>query len=153
MRGERLYIPPPLRTQVLGVIHKAHQSKTGMNLRAANSVWWPGITRDMESLCLQCEDCDINTPSLPAAPPTPMELPQYPFQHVCADYFFHRGHYYLVLVDRYSNWPSVFFPKNGGSICLVKILREYFATFGCPASLSTDQGSSFMSYEVEEFLK
>ena len=56
-------------------------------------------------------------------------------------------------MDRYSNSPSVFFPKNGGSLCLVKILREYFATFGCPATLSTDQGSSFMSYEVEEFLQ
>ena len=45
LRGDCLYSPPPLRTQVLGVFLKAHQSKTGMNLRAANSVWWPGITR------------------------------------------------------------------------------------------------------------
>merc|ERR1712130_20311 len=35
LRGYRLYVPPPLRPQVLGVFHKAHQSKTGINLRAA----------------------------------------------------------------------------------------------------------------------
>ena len=28
LREDHLYIPPPLRTQVLGVFHKAHQSKT-----------------------------------------------------------------------------------------------------------------------------
>merc|ERR1711951_329483 len=33
LRWDRLYVPPPLRTQVLGVFHKAHQSKTGLNLR------------------------------------------------------------------------------------------------------------------------
>ena len=124
-----------------------------MNLRAINSVWWPGITRDIESLRLQCGDCDVNAPSLPAAPPTQLDHPTYPFEHVCADYFFYLGHMYLVLVDRYSNWPSVFFPKNGNSIVLVEILREYFATFGCPKVISTDQGSSFMSFEVEEFLQ
>ena len=127
MKGEHLHIPPSLRTRVLGVFH---QSKTGMNIRAQNSISWQGITKDIESLRVQFGDCDINTPSLPAAPPTPLEQLRYPFQHVCAAYFQYCDHWYLVLVDMYSNWPSVFYPKNSGARCLIKILREYFATFG-----------------------
>lgn len=59
MKGKHLHIPPSLRTKVLGVFH---QSKTGMNIRADNSVWWQGITKDIESLHLQFGDCEINAP-------------------------------------------------------------------------------------------
>lgn len=153
VRGERLYIPPALRPQVLGTLHMAHQGHTGMNFRAQNSVWWPGITKDVANLRVNCGDCNVQSPSHPAAPPTPLDNPLYPMEQICGDYFTYRSRDYLVLVDRYSNWPTVHLPKNGGANELIRILRNQFCTFGVPVSLATDGGPSFMSYEVGTFLQ
>ena len=46
MYGDRTVVPEQLRKDVLVVLHSAHQGVTGMNLRAEQSVFWPGITKD-----------------------------------------------------------------------------------------------------------
>ena len=74
-------------------------------------------------------------------------------EQMCADYFHFQGREYVVFVDRYSNWPSVAFPKNSGANELVRIMRDFFSTMGVPMSLATDGGPSFMSQEVGEFLE
>ena len=68
--------------------------------------------------------------------------PDYPFQKVCSDYFSHGNHNYVVVVDRYSNWPMVFKSENGTD-GLVRRLRETFVTFGVPEELTTDGGPQF----------
>ena len=54
----------------------------------------------------------------------------------CGDYFSYKGRDYLVMVDRYSNWPSIFYPRNSGAKELIRILRNYFCTFGVPVPVS-----------------
>ena len=69
----------------------------------------------------------------------------YPFQCICADYFHYQGHTYLVIVDRYSNWPIV--ERAGeGATGLLKTLRHTFATYGIPDELSSDGGPEFVSH-------
>ena len=81
-----------------------------MNARAKASVFWPGITIQIQELRNNCQACHRIAPSNPKPPPTPSPDPVYPFQMICADYFCYGGHnknYYLVIVDRYSVWPCV----------------------------------------------
>ena len=54
--------------------------------------------------------CNQMAPSQAALPPTPPILAAYPFQCICADY---QGMNYLVIVDRYSNWPIVWRARDG----------------------------------------
>ena len=57
--------------------------------------------------------------------------PENPLQILAADYFELEGYNYLVIVDRYSNWPTVFRVKaKEGSSDLCKLLRRQFATLG-----------------------
>jgi hypothetical protein len=76
----------------------------------------------------------------------------YPFQQVCSDYFKHIGHNYLVMVDRYSGWPSVY-RLSGGSLPLIKKLREVFVTFGIPEELASDGGPEFASADTAAFFR
>ena len=46
-------------------------------------------------------------PSQPSEPPIRPDNPDYPFQKIRADYFTYKGKNYLVIVDRYSNWPII----------------------------------------------
>ena len=104
---DRVLIPPSLRQEVLVTLHAAHQGTSQMISRAEASVFWPGITIAIQKTHLSCPYCNRNALSNPHAPPMPPTSPVYPFQYICADFFHYKGHNYLVVVDRYSNWPIV----------------------------------------------
>ena len=50
MYGRRLIIPSTLRRSILECLHSAHQCPNKMNDRAKHSVYWPGITTDIENV-------------------------------------------------------------------------------------------------------
>jgi len=150
----RIIIPKSLRRKVLENIHSAHQGVSSMLSRVETSVFWPGITQDVHRLRKECEACNIMAPSQPSAPSTPLTHPQYPFQLVCADYFDHKGVKYLVLVDRYSNWPSVLKARDGGSAKqLVEVLKHFCEIYGIPEELASDGGPQFTATETKNFLR
>ena len=103
----RAVVPMILRDQVLTALHQAHQGVLGMSLRSQKSVWWPGIMKDMETTRALCTTCRQNAPSQSPLPPVHPPLPDHPFELVSSDFFQVEGHTYLVLVDRYSNWPPI----------------------------------------------
>ena len=59
---------------------------------------------------------------------------------------------FLVLVDRYSNWLSIY-QGVGGHRNLIKTLRTHFSTFGFTKDMSTDGGPEFTCKETQSFLK
>ena len=91
-------------------------------------------------------------PSQAPLPPTTPVTPDYPFQFMCADYLHHLGKTYLVMIDRYSNWPIVAQARDGAK-GLINLLRITFATFGIPEELATDGGPEFSSHLTRTFLK
>ena len=157
MRGDRIIIPPTLREEVCRLLHLAHQGVTGMNCRASGTVFWPGITSDIVKTRAGCSYCDINAPSQRQQPLEQPSLPSFPFQAIAADYFHCKGSYYLMIVDRFTNWPQVMEVKQGqgdeGSKGLIKALRYMFAQFGIPQELSSDGGPEFAAQATQDFLK
>lgn len=122
-----------------------------MTARAEASIFWPGITKDITATRDRCATCNSNAPSQPAMPSITPEEPLYPFQHVAADFFHHQGITYLVIVDRYTNWPVVT-PSREGATGLIQTLRETFSTFGIPDTLTSDGGPEFASHTTRLFL-
>ncbi|XP_066932512.1 uncharacterized protein [Clytia hemisphaerica] len=68
------------------------------------------------------------------------------------DFFHYMGKYYLVSVDRYSNWPIVDRAKDE-SAGFINCLRRSFVTYGIPEELASDGGPEFTSRSTESFLK
>ena len=130
---DRIVIPPSLRPSCMSALHAAHQGISAMTSKAEASIFWPGITNDIQATRANCPHCNRMAPSQAALPPTPPTLPEYPFQCICADYFHYQGHTYLVIVDRYSNWPIVERAKDGAE-GLINTLRHTFATYGIPTN-------------------
>ncbi|XP_063960192.1 uncharacterized protein LOC135155220 [Lytechinus pictus] len=88
----------------------------------------------------------------PTCTPTPLLSPDYPFQCICADFFHYKGCNYLVIVDRYSNWPIVE-RSNQGATGLISCLRRTFVTFGIPGELASDGCPEFTAAVTRRFLK
>ena len=85
-RGDRVIIPDSLRCVVLDILHAAHQGVSGIKVRVATFVWWPGMKADIsEQHDARCEWCDISFPSQPSIPPFEVEFPKYPMQSICSD--------------------------------------------------------------------
>ncbi len=149
---DRIVIPPSLRPSCLSALHAAHQGTSAMTSKAEASVFWPGITNDIRATRANCSHCNRMAPSQAALPPTPPTLSEYPFQCICADYFHYRGCNYLVIIDRYSNWPIVERAKDGAQ-GLITVLRRTFATYGIPDELSSDGGPEFVAHNSRQFLQ
>lgn len=147
-----MVIPPNLRQTVLDALHSAHQGVTQMCSRAESSIFWPGMTPAITATRNRCTACNRMAPSQPNAPPYPPTTPAYPFQCVAADYFHYRGHNYLVVVDRYSNWPIVEECANGAD-GLIASLRRIFVTYGISDELSSDGGPEFTASATSSFLR
>ena len=152
--NDRIIIPKCLRPDILQNLHAAHQGVSSMTSRAEQCVFWPSISHDIKTVRDRCDHCNKMAPSNPASPPTALPHPQFPFQMICADYFQYGGNNYLVVVDRYSNWPCVMqAPKGGDSRHLVSSIKAISEIFGIPEELSSDGGPQFTSYTTKSFLK
>ena len=149
--NDRVVIPPSLRQDCLTALHASHQSVYSMIARAESSIVWPGITPAIKSVRNNCTQCNRMAPSQADAPPMPSTLAAYQFQWICADYFHYKGINYLVIVDRYSNWPIVEKAREG-STGLIDSLRRCFVTYGIPDELSSDDGPEFTAAATCQFL-
>ena len=152
MMGSRIIVPASLRDQILIALHAAHQGISAMSARAADTVYWPNISIDIQRVRDHCTHCHQMAKSNAMQPPSDITPPDYPFQKICSDYFTHNNHDYVVIVDRYSQWPMVFRSENGAD-GLVKKLREVFVTFGVPEEITTDGGPQFTAGKTQEFLR
>ena len=150
----RVVVPITLRPLVLQSLHAGHQGVSSMMARAETSVFWPGLCEDVQTFRARCSSCNTMAPSQPDMPPTPLTQPEYPFQHICADYFQYMGEQYMVIVDRYSNWPSVMKVNGSGTAeQLIEALKTHCEVFGIPEELASDGGSQFTAYKTKQFLK
>ena len=83
--GSRIVVPKSLRRETLSKIHNGHQGIQQCRLRANISVWWPGISNEIENMVKQCPTCARQF-SPRKEPMIATELPQYPWQKVGADF-------------------------------------------------------------------
>ena len=58
LKSDRVVLPESLRGQVLDLIHSCHQGETKCLLLARQSVFWPGISRDIREMVKACEACN-----------------------------------------------------------------------------------------------
>ncbi|CAC5401121.1 unnamed protein product [Mytilus coruscus] len=147
---------PPATSFLSGIHHSDLESDA---TKIDNSVIITAVS-SLDSLAVRSVTWDIvrtatesdDTPSKPNAPPTPLMSPDYPFQCVCSDFFQYKGICYLVIVDRYSNWPIVE-RSSDGAVGLITCLRRTFVTFGIPDELASDGGPGYTSTATKQFLQ
>ena len=152
---KRIVIPSTMRRLVLEHLHVGHQGVTSMKARANISVYWPGIDSSIKQYKGTCADCLKNAASQQREPIILTTSPEYPFQKICTDFFFIEQHAYLVVVDRFSGWPIVYYFKPGEATSsrVINICREIFMTYGTPEEISSDGGPQFKSINFDTFLK
>ncbi|VDH96399.1 Hypothetical predicted protein, partial [Mytilus galloprovincialis] len=154
LKGSRIVIPDKLRKQTLQLAHEGHQGIVKTKLRLREKVWWPGIDQDAENLVKSCRACQVVGPVPKQEPIKRTQLPDGPWQDLCADLMgpFPTGEYVFVVLDYYSRWQEVAILKSVTTDKIIRSLDMMFSHHGIPISLKTDNGPQFTSKEFYNYL-
>ena len=154
VRGTRCLIPATLRRTILNRIHSAHMGIVGSVRRARLSVYWPGMTTDIENFVRSCRVCNEQRSTVQCKEPLQSHerLPR-PWAKVATDLFSLDGRNFLVTVDYWSNYFELDELRQTDAGQVVRCLRRHFATHGIPDIVVSDNGPQFASDVFRQFAK
>ena len=147
---DRIVIPKCLQSETLQKIHQGHQGIQRCRERISRSVWWPGVSREIEAHVNKCPECTKNHPQH-REPLIPSPLPHHPWEKVGADLFELNGATYLLVVDYFSRFPEVLKLTCTTSKSIISALKSIFSRHGIPAVLMSDNGPQFDSMTMKAF--
>lgn len=152
MFNHRLVIPTSLQLEMLEAIHEGHLGITKCQGRAAYSVWWPLLTKNIESMINKCRICSKLRPER-KEPLIALSYPSIPWTRLGTDLFELDKKTYIVVVDYTSRWFEVKQLNTVTSSAVIRVLCELFATHGIPDTIISDNGPQYACQEFKEFAK
>ena len=160
-KSQRLIMPHSERLETLKVLHLGHYAIDQRQLRALETVYWPGINKDILKQYQGCKTYIKYSKSQRSEPlqphPTP-ELqshptPELPWHTVAKDLFQTKNSKYLLLVDYYSRFPILHKLGCTTSKFLVQEMKAVFAELGVPNIIVSDGGPQYTLAEFKDSMK
>ena len=124
-----------------------------MQLRALETVYWPGINEDIFQQYQSCKTCIKYSKSQRSQPLQSHPTPELPWHTVATDFFETKNSKYLLLVDYYSRFPVLCKLGSTTSKVLVQEMKVVFAELGVPNAIVSDCGPQYTSTEFKDFMK
>ena len=152
--GTRVIVPAKLRSAVLKEIHAGHPGIVKMKAIARQYVWWPKVDADVEKVCKECETCQLDQRMPPQVPLHPWEFPGSVWKRLHIDFAGpFMNNMFMIVVDAHSKWLEVYKMTQITSAATVTRLKRLFASYGVPEQIVTDNATTFMSDEFQQFMK
>ena len=145
-----MVIPKIMQKQILDKIHCGHQGIQKCRLRVNSSVWWPGVSRQVEDYIKACPTC-IAAATPHREPMILSPLPKFPWEKIGTDLFELHGKVYPLVVDYFSRYIEVQKMNETTSKEVIASLKALFSRHGIPAVLVSDNGPQYSSKEMQEF--
>ncbi|UYV64942.1 K02A2.6-like, partial [Cordylochernes scorpioides] len=152
LRGQRILIPKSLRKDILEKLHQGHFGINKCRSRAKESVWWLGISQEIERMVSSCTKC-LKERKPKHEPLMPSEFLIRPWQKVGMDLFYLNGRWYLIVCDYYSRYPEISLLQNLTAQEVISRLKSIFARHGTPETMRSDNGPQFQKVLGSEFTK
>lgn len=148
---KRIIVPRKLRNEFLNLIHRAHQGVVACKKNAADTMYWPGISSEIEKLVLGCATCQEYSRSNPREPLNPHEVPEYPWLKVGIDFKNLGKDDFIVIADYFSKFVIVNKLSSKTATSVISALKNIFAINGIPLEIFSDNGPPFNSREFKDF--
>ena len=130
LMGTRVIIPKSQRESALQQLHQGHLGMEKCKLRAKETVYWPGIYKDLEARVSSCTACQKHQNSKPREPMISMEVPPRPWHTVGADLFHFANTWYLIVSDYYSKCPFIRKLSNLTARAVIGASKSIFTEHG-----------------------
>lgn len=107
LKQNGIVIPREVRQDILQRIHEGHLGVEKCKRRARETVFWPGLNKDIDKLISRCDTCQKYRNKQAKEPMTVTDVPTAPWHKVGMDLFHLKGKDYLVVIDYYSHYPEM----------------------------------------------
>ena len=148
-QSSRIFVPSKMRASILDKLHSSHSGVSKTKVLARQLYFWPGLSRDIEHLILNCDVCRQFRPSQNEATMSYTEATT-PLQAISTDLFEYGGKDYLVIVDRFSYFIWVKRLHKTSTDRVLHVLDSIFLEFGYPSTIISDNGPQFRT-EFKEY--
>lgn len=143
LRNSRILIPESLQLRCLELLHQGHLGIVKCRARAKNSVWWIGLSTQIENSIRNCPQCVENRTN-PVETFVKDAFPDRPWQKIALD-LFKTENWYLIVTDYYSRFFEIFKLKTMTESVIISKLKELFARYGIPELVRSDNGPQFQN--------
>ena len=151
--GTRVIVPEVLQACLLNELHYTHPGIVKMKLLARSYMWWPNLDQNIEDLVKSCRDCATQRSLPPVAPLHSWPWANQPMKRLHIDFAEIEGWQVLVIIDVHSKWIEAVPLQKATAATAVSALQTFFANFGLPEEMVSDNGSQFTSQAFSDFCK
>ena len=152
-KGTRIIMPKSERASTLKVLHMGHYAIDKMSLRARETVYWPGISKDIRSTYHQCHICAKFARTQQRETLQSVETLQITWEQLGLDIFSLRNTQYLLVIDYFSWFPVIKQLQSLHSVSVIKHLKDIFTEIGVPRNIVSDGGTQFTLQEFRDFTR
>ena len=162
----QIVLPVVCRRHVLELAHEhlwsGHLGIAKTYDRILQNFFWPGLKTDVDRFCRTCTTCQIVGKPNQVVPPFPLHpIPAIgePFEHFIIDCVgplprTKTGNQYMLTVMCVSTrFPEAIPLRKITAPAITRALTKFFATFGLPRVVQSDQGSNFISKTFKQALQ
>ena len=133
LKNTRIIIPTLERNNLLRQIHCGHLGTIKCQLHAKETVYWPGIIKDIEDMVHNCEMClKFSANNHKSKPENSLghEVPVIPWTKLATDIFTFNNENYLLVVDYTSKFPIICkFPSTTTNV-MTEIMKSIISEEG-----------------------
>ena len=151
LKDQRILIPLSMRKKILEKLHQGHQGIEKTKRRARETVFWPRINNEIESMVSKCSHCQELRNANSKEELHPHSVPVYPWQIVGTDIFHWNNKVYLLVVDYYSRFWEVVKLRSMTAENLIIEMKKIFSRHGIPEMVKSDNGPQYASKEFRQF--
>ena len=148
LKGTNIVIPHKKHQAMLNLIHKGHLGLNKYKLRAKDTVYWPGLNKQLEKLVLNCELCLKYSFSKHKQKPSQFlgqKIPVHPWTKLATDIFHFESSSYLLIVDYTSRFPVVCKLSSMTGLHVANHCKQIFSEYEWPETLISDNSSCYTS--------
>jgi RNase H-like domain found in reverse transcriptase/Reverse transcriptase (RNA-dependent DNA polymerase)/Integrase zinc binding domain/Integrase core domain len=155
-KGQRIVVPPKLRSDIIRRLHESHSGMENTLQHAREVVFWPGITDHIRNKIANCQICIVNSNSNRKEPMQSVQPPDLQYQYVSMDLMEvidenQIRRHYLVSVDHYSDFFTLDYLEDQKSSTVIKKCKKNFSNHGIPEIVICDNGVQFLADEFRSF--
>ena len=99
------------------------------------TVYWPGIDKEIEELVVNCEMCQIYRNLQQSESEIKHEIPETPWTKVGMDLFTLKSKDYLLVVDYTTNYFDISLLPNKKSSTTALHAKRIFSKYGIPKTV------------------
>ena len=148
--NNRLIVPESMTWWVLKRLHMQHLGVARTTKLTQQLFYFQKISQLVKDTVMNCPMCE-RYKAFPQKEPIIQEYALRPMQIVTCDIFDCLGKKFMVMSDKYSNFPWVAVIKSASTAQVIQNFAKWFELFGYPDKLRTDGATCFTSEDFSTY--